>query len=120
MTASAHPLVLRPVVQLLRAQGHEVEITTRDYGQTNQIVERLGMSAEVIGHHGGASAFGKARQMTSRLGALKRWAKPRRFDLAIAHGSHEPLHRAVEQRAQDIFFAAKRSIERAPRDFRGL
>lgn len=89
MTASAHPLVLRPVVQLLRAQGHEVEITTRDYGQTIQIVERLGMSAEVIGHHGGASAFGKARQMTSRLGALKRWAKPRRFDLAIAHGSHE-------------------------------
>jgi len=89
MTASAHPLVLRPVVRLLRERGHEVEITTRDYGQTIELVERLGLSAEVIGHHAGRSALGKARQMTSRLGALKRWAKPRGFDLAIAHGSHE-------------------------------
>jgi uncharacterized protein len=89
MTASAHPLVLRPVVSLLREHGHEVEITTRDYGQTVELIERLGLSAEVIGHHAGRSALGKARQMTSRLGALKRWAEPRRFDLAIAHGSHE-------------------------------
>ncbi len=89
MTASAHPLVLRPVVSLLREQGHEVEITTRDYGQTVELIERLGLSAEVIGHHAGRSALGKARQMTSRLGALKRWAEPRGFDLAIAHGSHE-------------------------------
>jgi hypothetical protein len=89
MTASAHPLVLRPVVSLLREQGHEVEITTRDYGQTVELIERLGLSAEVIGHHAGRSAVGKARQMTSRLGALKRWAEPRGFDLAIAHGSHE-------------------------------
>jgi hypothetical protein len=43
----------------------------------------------VIGHHGGRSALGKARQMTSRLGALRKWAKGRGFDLALAHGSHE-------------------------------
>jgi hypothetical protein len=89
MTASAHPLVFRPLISLLRSQGHEVEITARDYAQTLQLIEQHGLTAEVIGHHGGRSRLGKARQMTSRLGALRRWASGRGFDLALAHGSHE-------------------------------
>jgi predicted glycosyltransferase len=89
MTASAHPLVFRPLVRLLEAQGHEVEITARDYAQTLQLIERHGMHATVIGHHGGRSRIAKARQMTSRLRALRTWARDRRFDLALAHGSHE-------------------------------
>src|ERR1700722_10074866 len=89
MTASAPPLVFRPLVQLLQEQGNEVEITTRDYAQTIQLIESHGMNATVIGHHGGRSRFGKARQLQSRLHALRKWARPRHFDLALAHGSHE-------------------------------
>ncbi len=89
MTASAHPLVFRPLVERLRAAGHDVEITTRDYAQTVQLIERHGMTATVIGHHGGRSRFGKAVQMASRLRALRSWARDREFDLALAHGSHE-------------------------------
>jgi hypothetical protein len=89
MTASAHPLVFRPLVQLLHDQGHEVEITTRDYAQTIQLIESHGMVATVIGHHGGRSRAGKARQLQARLHALRKWARPRKFDLALAHGSHE-------------------------------
>ncbi len=88
-TASAHPLVFRPLVRLLEAQGHQVEITARDYAQTLQLIESHGMTATVIGHHGGRSAVGKARQMRSRLKALRGFAGPRAFDLALAHGSHE-------------------------------
>ncbi len=88
-TASAHPLVFRPLVERLEAQGHEVEITAREYAQTLQLIESHGMTATVIGHHGGRSSLGKARQMTSRLHALRTWARPRNFDLALAHGSHE-------------------------------
>jgi predicted glycosyltransferase len=88
-TASAHPLVFRPLVERLRAQGHEVEITARDYAQTLQLIESHGMTATVIGHHGGRSSLGKARQMRARLKALRKWAKPREFDVALAHGSHE-------------------------------
>jgi len=89
MTASAHPLVFRPLVELMTARGDEVEITARDYAQTLQLIEQHGMTATVIGHHGGRSRFGKARQMSSRLGALRRWARGRTFDVALAHGSHE-------------------------------
>jgi uncharacterized protein len=76
-------------VRLLEQQGHEVEITAREYAQTLQLIESHGMTATVIGHHGGRSAFGKARQMRARLRALRAWARPRAFDLALAHGSHE-------------------------------
>jgi uncharacterized protein len=89
MTASAHVLVFRPLIGLLRERGHEVEITARDYAQTLQLLELHGLEATVIGRHGGRSRLGKARSLVSRLRALRRWARPRDFDLALAHGSHE-------------------------------
>jgi uncharacterized protein len=89
MTASAHVLVFRPLIQLLRARGDDVEITAREYAQTLQLLELHGLEATVIGRHGGRSRAGKARSLFSRLHALRGWARPRGFDLALAHGSHE-------------------------------
>ena len=89
MTASAHVLVFRPLIRLLRRRGDEVEVTARDYAQTLQLLALHGIEAEVLGRHGGRSRLGKLRSMTSRLGALRRWAKGREFDVALAHGSHE-------------------------------
>jgi predicted glycosyltransferase len=86
-TAAAHPLVLRPVIERLREQGHEVEITTREYGQTVGILERLGLEYTVIGRHGGGSMVRKGSALASRSAQLTRWARPRGFDLAVAHGS---------------------------------
>ena len=89
MTASAHVLVFRPLIALLRERGDEVEITARDYAQTLELLDLHGLEATVIGRHGGRSRLGKARSLTSRLRALRRWARPRDFDVALAHGSHE-------------------------------
>ena len=89
MTASAHVLVFRPLIQILRGHGDEVEVTAREYAQTLQLLELHGIEATVIGRHGGRSRLGKARSLWSRLGALRRWARGRNFDVALAHGSHE-------------------------------
>jgi predicted glycosyltransferase len=89
MTASAHVLVFRPLIKLLHERGDEVEITARDYAQTLQLIELHGLEATVIGRHGGRSRLGKARSLLSRLHDLRRWARERDFDLALAHGSHE-------------------------------
>ncbi|MDQ2675499.1 MAG: DUF354 domain-containing protein, partial [Actinomycetota bacterium] len=86
-TAAAHPLVLRPIVERLRARGHGVEITTREYGQTVGILERLGLEHTVVGRHGGGSMARKGAALAGRSGQLLRWARSKRFDLAIAHGS---------------------------------
>jgi predicted glycosyltransferase len=89
MTASAHVLVFRPLIERLRARGDEVEITARDYAQTLQLLELHGLDAEVLGRHGGRSRLGKLRALQTRLRALRRWARQRDFDIALAHGSHE-------------------------------
>jgi predicted glycosyltransferase len=89
LTNSPHVLVFRPLIGLLRERGAEVEVTAREYAQTTQLLELHGIEAEPIGRHGGRSALGKARVELGRLGALRRWARGRRFDLALAHGSHD-------------------------------
>jgi predicted glycosyltransferase len=89
ITAPAHVLVFRPLIRILREQGAEVEVTARSYAQTLELLELHGIEAEIFGRHGGRSRLGKARALTSRLGTLKRWAKDRRFNHALAHGSHE-------------------------------
>ena len=89
MTASAHVLVFRPLIGLLRGRGDDVEITARDYAQTLQLLELHDLEATVVGRHGGRSRLGKARSLASRLRALRKWARRREFDLALAHGSHE-------------------------------
>ena len=86
-TNTAHVQVLRPLVELLERDGHEVELSARPLSQTLAMLERWGRTAEVVGHHGGASRLGKARAAASRVPALLRWARPRRFDYALAHGS---------------------------------
>jgi predicted glycosyltransferase len=90
ITAPAHVLVFRPLVEIMRGRGDEVGITARDYAQTLQLLELHGLEADaVIGRHGGRSRLQKARQMTYRLSALRQWARGQDFDVALAHGSHE-------------------------------
>jgi predicted glycosyltransferase len=89
LTNSPHVLVFRPLIRLLRDRGAEVEVTAREYAQTLQLLELHGIDATPVGRHGGRSTLGKARVELARLGALRRWAKGKRFDLALAHGSHD-------------------------------
>lgn len=79
--------MLRPVIEVLRERGHEVEITARSYGQTEGVLDRLGLEHESFGSHAGASLLAKGGALVGRSAKLARWARPRRFDLAIAHGS---------------------------------
>ena len=89
MTASAHPVVFRPIIARLRAAGHAVEITARDYAQTLGILERYGMDYIAVGRHAGASRPRKVQALVQRTTALHRWARKTGFDLAVAHGSND-------------------------------
>jgi uncharacterized protein len=89
LTAPAHPVVFRPIVARLRALGHDVDVTARDYAQTLALARRLGLDAHEVGRHGGASRAAKLARLVSRTGRLTAWARPRGFDLALAHGSND-------------------------------
>ncbi|HEY6397040.1 MAG TPA: DUF354 domain-containing protein [Solirubrobacteraceae bacterium] len=88
MTAPAHPLVLRPVIDRLRADGHEVTVTARDYAQTVELLQRLEIRHQVIGRHGGASRVRKLVSLIGRTRQMRRVGRSH-FDLAVAHGSNE-------------------------------
>ena len=89
LTNSPHVLVLRPVVDALRAQGHHVEVTARDFAQTVGLAQRFGMEVTVIGRHRGGKLAAKALGLVDRSAALARWARGRGFDLALGHGSND-------------------------------
>ena len=89
LTAPAHPVVFRPIVARLRAGGHEVDVTARDYAQTLALARRLGLEHRAFGSHGGAKRTRKLVSLMSRSLELWRWARGRSFDLAAAHGSND-------------------------------
>jgi uncharacterized protein len=89
MTAPAHVLVLRPIIELLRFRGHEVTVTSREYTQTQQLLELHGIEHTPIGSHGGASRARKLVSLVSRTREMRKFGRGRGFDLAIAHGSND-------------------------------
>jgi uncharacterized protein len=89
LTNSPHVLVLRPLIQAMREDGHEVEVTARDFAQTLELCERFGIEHTAVGRHRGGGRGGKAVGLASRSLALARWARGRRFDVAIGHGSND-------------------------------
>src|SRR5829696_7348384 len=89
MTGSAHVLVLRPLIERLRDQGHEVTVTSREYAQTQELLALHGIEHTAIGAHGGASRVRKLVRLIERTTMMRSFARGRGFDLALAHGSND-------------------------------
>jgi predicted glycosyltransferase len=89
LTNSPHVLVMRPIVEALRADGHEVSVTARDFAQTLELCDRFGIEHEAIGRHRGGRLMAKMSGLALRSGALWAWARGRGFDLALGHGSND-------------------------------
>src|SRR6478735_1944458 len=90
MTNSPHVPFFRPLIRLLEERGHEVRVSARDFAQTLELLDAAAIGHDVVGPpHGGAGRAGKVRAMGSRLRALRAWARPQAFDLALSHASHE-------------------------------
>jgi hypothetical protein len=107
LTNSPHVLVMRPVIEALHADGHEVRVTARDFAQTLELLDRFGIEHQAIGHHRGERLADKAVGLAARSVALVRWARAersgrargrgptrtrscaQRFDIALGHGSND-------------------------------
>ncbi len=66
LTNSPHVLVMRPVIERLRADGHDVRVTARDFAQTIELCERFGIAHTAIGRHRGERLAAKARRASRR------------------------------------------------------
>jgi hypothetical protein len=87
LTNSAHVIALRPLVELLEADRYEVTLTARPLSHTTELLDDWGHPYTAIGQHGGASRIGKALAAGSRTAQAFAFARGRRFDYGLAHGS---------------------------------
>ena len=89
ITAPPHVLVFAPIVRRMRADGHDVAVTARDFGEALALLRLHGIDHTAMGRHGGASTRGKMLALGARLRSMRRFGRAGRFDLAVAHGSNE-------------------------------
>jgi predicted glycosyltransferase len=87
LTNSAHVIVLRPLVELLEAGGHEVTLTARPLSHTTELLDGWGHPYTAIGGYGGAGRIGKALAASGRAAQMLAFARGRGFDHGLAHGS---------------------------------
>jgi predicted glycosyltransferase len=87
LTNTAHVLVLRPLVELLERQGHEVTLTARPLSHTVELLDQWGHPYTALGRYGGAARLSKARAAAGRIPRLIRFGRGRGFGCALAHGS---------------------------------
>ncbi|HEX6045773.1 MAG TPA: DUF354 domain-containing protein [Pyrinomonadaceae bacterium] len=88
---SPHVPFFRALINRFTAAGHEVEVTARDFAETLPLAHAARLEPHVIGAHGGRSVSGKAGNLFGRAWELARWARKRRFDLAISHNSYSQI-----------------------------
>jgi predicted glycosyltransferase len=89
ITNSPHALFFDPIIRDLKAAGHEVFVTARDYAQTVELLAQKRIDYTLIGRHRGARASAKAVGLASRSIALISYARGKRFDVAFSHNSND-------------------------------
>jgi uncharacterized protein len=99
---SPHVPFFRALTDRFTAAGHEVEITARDFAETVPLARDAGLDPRVIGGHGGREVAGKAGNLINRAWGLVRWARKRRFDLAVSHNSYSQILAARALRIKTV------------------
>ncbi|HKP83537.1 MAG TPA: DUF354 domain-containing protein [Pyrinomonadaceae bacterium] len=88
---SPHVPFFRALADRFIEQGHEIEITAREFAETIPLARAAGFAPQVVGSHAGRAVSAKAGGLMSRAWALSAWARGRRFDLAISHNSYSQI-----------------------------
>ena len=94
LTNTAHPVVLRPLVEVLERRGDEVLITARPLRHTLELLDDWGHAYTALGAYGGARRADKARAARSRRAAHGRVGQGAR---AVRRGARARLDRPADR-----------------------
>lgn len=86
-----HVPLFRPIIEELHRRGVEILVTARDFAQTVALLEMWGIEHVKIGRHGGSSKVGKVLNLFERSSQLIAYARKRKINLAVSHGSRTML-----------------------------
>ena len=88
LSNSPHSLLFPPIARRLEELGHEVLVTARDNAQTVALARPRFPELTVIGGESPGGAARKAGALVGRIGALARWARTTRPEIALSHNSY--------------------------------
>ena len=88
---SPHVPFFKALTKRFAAEGHEIEVTAREFAETIPLALAAGFAPVVVGAHGGRDVSKKAGSIASRAWALAAWARQRKFNLAISHNSYSQI-----------------------------
>jgi predicted glycosyltransferase len=88
---SPHVPFFKALAARFVADGHEIEITAREFAETVPLAQAAGLNAHVVGAHAGRQVSAKAGNLMSRAWSLASWARTHDFDLAISHNSYSQI-----------------------------
>jgi hypothetical protein len=82
-----HVPFFKPLIRGLEERGHRVFVTVRDYGYTRDLIEETGIPYDLIGCHAGKNIVRKVTGTLWRVACLLRWARGKKIDVGVSHGS---------------------------------
>ena len=82
---SPQVLFFRPIISELRRRGHDLFITTRDFAQTVQLADQMGLPHTVIGSHGGRRLVRIVGHTFTRAWKLRCFVRGQGVQLAVGH-----------------------------------
>jgi len=106
LTNSPHVLVMRPVIEILRADGHEVRVTARDFAQTLQLLDRFAIDHTAIGRHRGERRGAAGRPARCRGGAAGWRDAARRFWEFTSAGTGMPRQLVIACGEEELVLGA--------------
>lgn len=99
---SPHVPFFKALAERFKARGHEIETTAREFAETIPLAQAAGFTPQVVGKHAGRAVSAKAGSLVSRAWALRKWARGRRFDIAISHNSYSQIIAARALRIKTV------------------
>src|SRR5689334_3423085 len=99
---SPHVPFFKALTDRFVTEGHQVEVTARDFAETVPPATAANLSPQVVGVHGGKPVTAKATNLMSRAWSLASWARTRKFDLAISHNSYSQILAARALRVRSV------------------
>jgi len=108
---SPQVLFFRPLIPEFEKRGHEVAITTRAFAQTIELANLFRMEHIPIGERGGKKLGKIGLAVLNRSWQLIKFAKEKRFDLAMSHNSYS---QAIAARFLGIPFVTSMDYEHQP------
>ena len=99
---SPHVPLFKPLAGEARARGHEVVLTARDHAQTRTLAEDAWPDVAIIGGRSPSGRLAKGRAIGGRALGLRRFARDRRPDVALSHGSYAQVVAARAARVPSV------------------